>query len=71
MKKILFFFLSSFFSISFAGNITVGTMSYPVDTLAHYKFGPGSYYTALQLIDATKPLRVFFLEVDATNPFIS
>ena len=71
MKKILFFFLSSFFSISFAGNITVGTISYPVDTLAHYKFGPGSYYTALQLIDATKPLRVFFLEVDATNPFIS
>jgi hypothetical protein len=59
------------FSFSFAGNIVVGTKSYPVDTLAHYKIGPGSYYTALNLIDATKPLRAFFLEIDAKNPYIS
>ncbi len=56
--------------ISFAGNIVVGTKTYPVDTLAHYKVGPGSYYTALNLIDATKPLRVYFLEVNVKNPLI-
>ncbi len=68
---VLLFLLILFFSYSFAGNIVVGTKTYPVDTLAHFKIGPGSYYTALNLIDATKPLRVFFLEVDATNPYIS
>ncbi len=72
MKRLFFLFLLSFFiSYSWAGNIVVGSKSYPVDTLAHYKIGPGSYYTALNLMDATKPLRVFFLEVDTSNPFIS
>ena len=72
MKKLFFVFILLQFSLlSIAGNIIVGTKSYPVDTLVHFKVGPGSYYTALNLIDATKPLRVFFLEVDAKNPFIS
>jgi len=72
MKKSLslFILLSIFVSFSFAGNILVGTKSYPVDTLAYFKVGPGSLYTALHLIDASKPLRVFFLEVDAKNPYI-
>lgn len=73
MKKIILLTLviSLFISFSFAGNIVVGTKTYPVDTLAHFKVGPGSYYTALNFIDAMKPLRAFFLEVDATNPYIS
>ncbi len=73
MKKIIIISLlfTLILSFSFAGNITVGTKIYPVDTLAHFKVGPGSYYTDLQFRDATKPLRVFFLEVDATNPYIS
>lgn len=73
MKKTLAisFLCMIIISVSYAGNIIVGTKSYPVDTLAHFKVGPGSYYTALHLMDATKPLRVFFLEVDAKNPFIS
>ena len=59
MKKQFFVFILLQFSLlSIAGNIIVGTKSYPVDTLAHFKVGPGSYYTALNLIDATKPLRV-------------
>jgi len=72
MKQLLSFFilLFLFVSFSFAGNILVGSKSYPVDTLAHFKVGPGTQYTALQLIDAAKPLRVFFLEVDAKNPYI-
>ena len=72
MKKLFFVFILLQFSLlSMAGNILVGTKSYPVDTLAHFKIGPGSYYTDLQFVDATKPLRVFFLEVDAKNPYIS
>lgn len=72
MKKTLISFslLTFFISFSLAGNIVVGTKTYPVDTLAHYKVGPGSYYTALSLMDATAPLRVFFLEVDAKNQYI-
>jgi len=72
MKKTLLLLQVLFLCIcySFAGNIVVGTKTYPVDTLAHYKVGPGTYYTALHFVDATIPLRVFFLEVDATNPFI-
>lgn len=71
MKKTLISFslLSFFISFSLAGNIVVGTKTYPVDTLAHFKVGPGSYYTALSLVDATAPLRVFFLEVDAKNQY--
>jgi len=73
MKKtiLLSYFLYLFLSFSLAGNIVVGIKTYPVDTLAHFKVGPGSYYTALNFIDATKPLRAFFLEVDVTNPYIS
>ena len=73
MKKTMILTLVLFLSIccSFAGNIVVGTKIYPIDTLAHYKVGPGTYYTALHFVDATNPLRVFFLEVDATNPFVS
>ena len=67
LSLLLFLFLYS----SFAGNVVVGTKTYPVDTLAHYKVGPGSYYTSLHFVDATNPLRVFFLEVDATNPYVS
>jgi len=73
MKKsiLLSLIFSLFIFYSSAGNIVVGTKTYPVDTLAHFKVGPGSYYTDLQFRDATKPLRVFFLEVDATNPYVS
>ena len=73
MKKtvLLSLSLSIFILLSFAGNIKVGATMYPVDTLAHYKVGPGSYYTALNFKDATMPLRVFFIEVDATNPYVS
>lgn len=73
MKKTILLSLEIllFISFSFAGSIVVGTKTYPVDTLAHFKVGPGSYYTALNFVDATKPLRAFFLEVDATNPYIS
>ena len=72
MKKTLISFglLTFFISFSLAGSIVVGTKTYPVDTLAHYKVGPGSYYTALSLMDPTAPLRVFFLEVDAKNQYI-
>jgi hypothetical protein len=73
MKKTILLTLVLLLSIccSFAGNVVVGTKTYPVDTLAHYKVGPGTYYTALHFVDATNPLRIFLLEADATNPYIS
>jgi len=53
-----------------ADNLVVDGVSYSVDTLAHYKVGPGTHYTSLRL-QAAKRLDVFFLKVDATNPHIS
>ncbi|MEG1684782.1 MAG: phosphodiester glycosidase family protein, partial [Bacteroides sp.] len=73
MKNIylLLSLLVCFLSSAFAGDvINVQGKNYPVDTVAHYKVGPGSYYTALHLLDASKPLHVFLLEVDASNPYV-
>ena len=56
----------------YAQDITLGVTSYRIDTLAHNKVGPGTYYTALDLVstNGVNPLKVFFLQVDATNPYI-
>lgn len=70
--KHLFLSLLFAFGVSLAceagGTITVGGKAYPVDTTAHYNVGPGTRYTQLSLMDNTYPLKVYFLEVDATNP---
>ena len=77
MKKLsvllLFFFL--FLNYDNAGRaqttIMIGGTEYQVDTLSHFKVGPGSYYTALHYYTSSVRLRTFFLEVDATNPYIT
>ncbi|MEG1586287.1 MAG: phosphodiester glycosidase family protein [Bacteroidales bacterium] len=56
--------------VCLAGNINIQGKEYRTDTLSHYKVGPGTVYTALTLT-GPKKLQVFFLEVDATNPYIS
>ncbi|MFV0471581.1 MAG: phosphodiester glycosidase family protein [Paludibacteraceae bacterium] len=71
MKKLYpFFFLFLSFSICYAGNIVIDGRSYRIDTVANFKVGPGTYYTAVELRGA-KRLNVFFLKSDLTNPYIS
>ena len=71
MKKIVTFFLFLFFiSTLFAGNIVIDGKSYTIDTVANFKAGPGSYYTAVEL-RGYKRLNIFFLKVDLTNPYIT
>lgn len=66
------FFLSNYCSISLAQTtVTIGGTEYQADTLSHFKVGPGSYYTTLHYYTSSVKLRTFFLEVDATNPYIS
>lgn len=76
MKKTLlsFFVLTLFclFELNATNYITLGSTNYRIDTLAYNKVGPGSYYTSLDLVNSTgqNPLKVFFLDVDATNPYV-
>lgn len=76
MKKIItiiYFFVVCLFTNSFASvkdEITIGGTVFKIDTLARMKVAPGSYYSALKYSNENKALRVFILEVDATNPYI-
>lgn len=71
MKKIITFFLFLLLIPAvFAGNIVIDGKSYTIDTVANFKAGPGSYYTAVEL-RGYKRLHVFFLKVDLTNPYIT
>lgn len=72
MKKI-FFLIFSFLIISIcarAQEIVIDGKSYKVDTVANFKAGPGVRYTAVEFKGA-KRMNVFFLKVDATNPYIT
>ena len=73
MKKI--FTLLTLFTLlplllSAKGTVTIGGSPYTADTLAHYKVGPGTYHTYVHF-SGPKDMRAFYLEIDATNPYIS
>lgn len=72
MKKTSVILIIGFlFSIStLADSINIDGKRYRMDTLANFKVGPGSHYTAIRLT-GPRPLNVFFLKVDATNPYIT
>lgn len=71
MKKIHLFIACLFISVlSFGQTITIDGKTYTIDTLAHFKVGPGTDYTSLRL-QANSRLDVFFLKVDITNPHVS
>lgn len=65
---VLFFLI--FLSPLYCQNIIIDNKTYTVDTLSHYKVGPGTQYTSLRLKSNTR-LDVFFLKVDASNPYVS
>lgn len=56
--------------LSAKGTVTIGGSPYTADTLAHYKVGPGTYHTYVHF-SGPKDMRAFYLEIDATNPYIS
>lgn len=73
MKKI--FTLFAIFAclpilLSAKGPAVIGGSTYTADTLSHYKVGPGTYYTAIHFY-GPKDMRAFYLEIDATNPYLS
>ena len=71
MRKITLIYLISWCVLAVtAQHLTIDGVSYSVDTLAHYKVGPGTQYTALRL-QAARRLDVFFLKTDLTNPHVS
>ena len=53
-----------------ASSVIIDGKTYSVDTLANFKIGPGSQYTALRFQSNTR-LDVYFLKVDATNPYVT
>jgi len=69
---LIFFFLltSPAINSEITSTIVIDGKNYAIDTLANFKVGPGSRYTSLRLQSNTR-LDVFFLKVDATNPYVS
>jgi len=54
----------------FSQSISIDGKTYSIDTLSNFKVGPGAQYTALRL-KSNNRLDVFFLKVDADNPYIT
>lgn len=71
MKQVIsiYFFLALFLQIS-AKSLIIDGLVYNVDTISNFKAGPGTQHIALKLT-GDSPLDVFFLKVDASNPYIS
>lgn len=68
----LLLFLSIFYTQAFSQTtINIGGVEYKADTLEYSKVGPGTHYTAMHYYTSTVKLRTFYLEIDATNPYIS
>lgn len=72
MKKIFTLSILLFaFVLSFAkGNMNIGGDQYSVDTLSYLKVGPGTYYTAVHCEKGPTKLDVYYLEIDAKNPYV-
>lgn len=62
--------LTAFCLPLYSGNIIIDNKTYTLDTLAHFRVGPGTHYTELRLKSNTR-LDVYFLKVDASNPYIT
>ena len=55
-----------------SGTIGLHGVTYQVDTLFHNQVGPGTTQTSLLLTaDGAAPVRVFYSEIDLTNPLVT
>lgn len=72
MRKLLILLSVFLISVSsFAiGTPTIGGLAYVVDTVDHYKVGPGTIYTRLHFIHPKSPLWVYIYEVELGNPYV-
>lgn len=62
--------LAAYFFPLHSASIVIDGKTYTIDTLSHFKVGPGTQYTSLRL-QSNNRLDVFFLKVDAANPYVS
>lgn len=71
MKRVIsiYFFLLLFLQLS-AKSLIIDGLVYNVDTISNFKAGPGTQHIALKLTGESS-LDVFFLKVDASNPYVS
>ena len=72
MNKIIFIFLviTSIFFVN-AQSLQLSGVDYAVDSIQNHKVGPGTVFTSIRLTTTNKRLDVFFLKVDATNPYVT
>ncbi len=74
MKKLALFVVSMLVCLPFVyganPQVSIGGVSYSVDTLSRLRVGPGTFYTSLKFSSPEKTLRVFFLEMDMGNPYL-
>ena len=54
-----------------SGSINLMGTVYVVDTLFHNQVGPGTMQTSLWLHTGSSNLRVFYLTIDMTNPYVT
>lgn len=59
------------FSAQASATWDVRDVTYTVDTLFHNQVGPGTMQTSLWFHSGTSNLRVFYTEMDMTNPYLS
>ena len=74
MKKIFTFMALSLvvtLSAWASGTINLMGTTYVVDTLFHNQVGPGTMQTSLWLHTGSAKLRVFYLTIDMTNPYVT
>ena len=62
--------LSSLYASDYKTTVIDGN-TYTVDTLAHFKAGPGSHYTAIKFEGQSLTFRTFYLEVDTRQADIA
>ncbi len=73
MNRIFIFIIASFFIVNFAisQTLSVGGVTFDIDTLENHKVGPGTQYTSIRLTTPSKRrIDVFFLKTDLTHPHI-
>ena len=66
--SIIFSFITLFSAFASGTNILQG-IEYNVDTISHYKAGPGATYTSLNLKSESKNLNVFVIEMDMNGNY--
>ena len=68
MKKLLLFSLATALAATGIAKSTyvIDGTTYDVDTLQHFKAGPGTYYSAIKFTGPQYTFRTFYLEADNT-----